>query len=78
MISLQCLHYLFPCFSLSDIVLDNITYDPLVSTEIRNSSISTEIIGNIKKWPGPAKDNKTDVLYALCTLDGNHSYLFCY
>ncbi|XP_045175443.2 KICSTOR complex protein ITFG2-like [Mercenaria mercenaria] len=55
---------------ISETVPNNLVYDPLVSTEIRNSSISTEIVGNIRKGPGPMKENETEVLYALCTLDG--------
>lgn len=55
---------------ISESVPDNLIYDPLVSSEIRNSSISTEIVGNIRKGPGPMQENESDVLYALCTLDG--------
>ncbi|KAL4225477.1 integrin alpha FG-GAP repeat-containing protein 2 [Mactra antiquata] len=55
---------------LSESTPDNLIYDPLVSSEIRNMSISTEIVGNIRKGPGPVQENESDVLYALCTLDG--------
>ncbi|XP_052270398.1 KICSTOR complex protein ITFG2-like isoform X3 [Dreissena polymorpha] len=55
---------------LSESVPANLIYDPLMLSEIRNSNISTEIIGNIRKCPGSASEKETDVLFALCTLDG--------
>jgi len=55
---------------------NNLIYDPLVSSEIRNSSISTEIVGNIQKSPGTSKED-AEVLYALCTLDGT-PFLFLF
>ena len=49
---------------------ETILYDPLITSRARNSSISTEIVGNIHKGPGVVSENGSDVLYALCTLDG--------
>lgn len=55
--------------SIGDMGTANMTFDSLVSSEIRNNSISTEIVGNIRKGSAAA-DGESDVLYALCTLDG--------
>lgn len=59
-----------PDSSGGDSVTETILYDPLITSRARNSSISTEIVGNIHKGPGVVSENGSDVLYALCTLDG--------
>ena len=61
---------MFVIFRISEMEPNNLVYDPLVSSEIRNISISTQIVGNIRKGPGSVKESEADVLYALCTLDG--------
>lgn len=50
----------------------NLIYNPLVASWARNCNISSEIIGNIRKGPqsSTSSSSETDVLHALCTLDG--------
>ena len=62
-------------FSGSDSGTETILYDPLITSRARNSSISTEIVGNIHKGQGAVSENGSDVLYALCTLDGKEIFI---
>ena len=64
----QLILYLYFSGDNCSAVTETIIYDPLISNRARNSSISTEIVGNIHK--GPGAENGSKVLYALCTLDG--------
>ncbi|KAL3842428.1 hypothetical protein ACJMK2_020446 [Sinanodonta woodiana] len=52
-----------------DSLTTNFVYDPLVSSMARNSNVSTEIIGAIRKEP-ITESSSTEMLYSLCTLDG--------
>nr|CAD7257567.1 unnamed protein product [Timema shepardi] len=55
--------------STKDLAVTSVDYHPLLSSRMRNPNVSTEILGCIRP-PGAAKDDRTNMRYAVATLDG--------